>query len=79
MMSRLLKATAMAATTAVGVATWDFSIRDRPENQDLIRQVQTAQESGAPVQVRYREWLEPPISLGTKYEALTVTPAARGQ
>lgn len=58
--------------TAMGAATWDFSVADTPENEALVQKLDAAQNSGVGVQITYRQWYWSPMWLETAYEAQTV-------
>jgi hypothetical protein len=62
------------AATAMGAATWDFSVADSPENVPLIRKLDAAQNSSVPVQIIYRQWWMKPAWIGTAYEAQEIQP-----
>ena len=63
------------ATTAMGAATWDFSVEDSPSNTGLIQKLDAAQNSGVPVQIVYRQWWLKPAWIGTAYEVQDIEPA----
>lgn len=63
-----------SAATAMGAATWDFSVEDSPDNMALIRKLDAAQNSGVPVQIVYRQWWLKPAWIGTAYEVQEIEP-----
>lgn len=48
--------------------TWDFSTTDG----ELAKKLQAAMDSGATVEIEYREWLRGPITLDQSHEALRI-------